>query len=80
MQSQVTIAVLFRRRHDVIGAMRWMLHTYEFALAVRRERRALASLDDHMLRDIGLSRSMVHRETSRSLFDLPQNRAPWLPR
>ena len=80
MHSQTTVAVLFRRRHDVTGTLRWMLQTIEFALAVRRERRALASLNDRMLHDIGLSRSDVHREASRSLFDVPQDRAPWLPR
>ena len=33
-----------------------------------RERNRLASMDDFMLRDIGLSRSQVARETSKSFW------------
>ena len=42
-----------------------------FAMRVRRERNALLSLDDAILKDIGLSRGDVHRESSRRLLDLP---------
>lgn len=43
-----------------------------FALRVRRERAILMSLDDRMLKDIGLGRSEAFQEGSRSLTDLPQ--------
>jgi uncharacterized protein YjiS (DUF1127 family) len=36
---------------------------------VRRERQLLASLDERMLKDIGLSRADVVREASRSSWD-----------
>lgn len=39
--------------------------------AIARQRRELASMDDHMLRDIGLSRDEAEREASRSLWDVP---------
>lgn len=41
---------------------------------VWKERRALARLDDCILKDIGLSRADVEREVSRSLLDLPRRR------
>ena len=42
-----------------------------WALQVWRERRALLSLDDDALEDIGLTRSDARREGKRALFDLP---------
>jgi uncharacterized protein YjiS (DUF1127 family) len=46
----------------------------ELALQVRRERRTLAGLSDGMLKDIGLTRADVDRETHRALWDLPADR------
>lgn len=43
--------------------------------ALWRERRALASLDDHLLRDIGKTRAEVDREASRPAWDAPSR---WL--
>jgi uncharacterized protein YjiS (DUF1127 family) len=42
-----------------------------------RERRMLAALDDAALKDIGLNRADVERETSRSPLDLPRQRHRW---
>ena len=36
-----------------------------------RQRRDLASLDDHLLEDIGVSRSEAQREAARSMWDAP---------
>jgi uncharacterized protein YjiS (DUF1127 family) len=46
----------------------------ELALQVRRERRMLAGLSDGMLKDLGLTRADVHRETGRALWDVPAER------
>jgi uncharacterized protein YjiS (DUF1127 family) len=43
-------------------------------LAVARERRELAALDDRMLKDIGMSRSLVEREVVRRVLDVPEHR------
>jgi len=44
-------------------------------LSIARERQTLASLDDHILRDIGKTRDDVHREAKRPAWDAPDR---WL--
>ncbi len=41
------------------------------ALAVHRQRRQLARLEDHLLRDIGLTRAAALAEAERPLWDAP---------
>nr|WP_255552327.1 DUF1127 domain-containing protein [Maritimibacter dapengensis] len=41
------------------------------ARAARRERRALAKLDDHLLDDIGLTRRAAWSEAKRPFWELP---------
>jgi uncharacterized protein YjiS (DUF1127 family) len=43
------------------------------AVAVWRQRRALASLDAAARRDLGLTDGEIHIEASRPLWDVPQN-------
>lgn len=43
------------------------------ALGLRSSRRALASLDDHMLADIGLTRDEAEREALRPVWDAPES-------
>lgn len=45
------------------------------AVAVRRSRARLADLDDHLLRDIGLTRGQAAAESERSGWDAPDH---WL--
>jgi uncharacterized protein YjiS (DUF1127 family) len=56
----------------VVHAWHHLLHINR----VWRERRLLAALDDRALKDIGLNRADVERETSRSPLDLPAARPP----
>jgi uncharacterized protein YjiS (DUF1127 family) len=43
------------------------------AATLARSRRSLAHLDDHLLRDIGLSRAEAEAEASRSPWDAPSH-------
>jgi uncharacterized protein YjiS (DUF1127 family) len=45
----------------VLRLLRWQ--------ELARERRALAAMDDHMLKDIGLSRADARREAGRPFWD-----------
>ncbi len=45
------------------------LQSVERMMEKRRTRRALLELTDYQLKDIGLSRSQVHREASRPFWD-----------
>ncbi len=40
-------------------------------LALSRQRRALARLDDHMLKDIGLTRHQAYAEAQKRVWDVP---------
>jgi uncharacterized protein YjiS (DUF1127 family) len=56
------------------GRLSQLFATAEHVLQVRRERRMLAGLSDGMLKDLGLTRSDVDRETGRALWDVPAER------
>ena len=47
----------------------YLINWFERAAAVRRSRRALARLDDQMLKDIGISRADAMRESERPMWD-----------
>ncbi len=53
------------------GTSRRLLARLSSALAVRRQRAALAALPDAMLADIGLTRSEALTEAQRPLWDVP---------
>ncbi|MGI9426236.1 MAG: DUF1127 domain-containing protein [Hyphomicrobiaceae bacterium] len=58
------------RRHiwtDAIVRLETMWQVY-------RERQALRSLDERMLKDLGLDRGQIEAETGRSFFDVPDQR------
>lgn len=53
-----------RRPYRLVGRLR-------HALSLRKQRLALAALDDHLLADIGLSREDALAEASLPLWDAP---------
>ncbi|RYH11832.1 DUF1127 domain-containing protein [Tropicimonas sp. IMCC6043] len=50
-----------------------LLHRIMEVLAVRKQRRDLAQLDDRALRDIGVSRDEADLEASRPAWDVPHH-------
>jgi uncharacterized protein YjiS (DUF1127 family) len=50
-----------------------LIRAIELALQVRRERRMLLGMDDHMLKDLGLS-GIAETEANRPFWDVPRER------
>ena len=67
--TRLPISQTSRRKglSDVIVRMETMWQIF-------RERQALRSMDDHMLKDLGLDRGQVEKEVNRSFFDVPDQR------
>ena len=59
------------RRPSGVAALFERLLTH---MEVAAERRCLASLDQHILEDLGISRADALAESGRSFWDLPANR------
>jgi uncharacterized protein YjiS (DUF1127 family) len=62
---------LFDRRthqHKGLAVLRRAAHALLALSERRRQRHALAALDDHLLRDIGLTRSAIRMEVSRPFW------------
>ena len=60
----------------IAGPVVALIRRAVWAFYVRRARRALQSLDDHTLKDIGLTRFDAWRESNRALFDLQTSPPP----
>lgn len=50
-----------------------MLAKTRHILSLRRERKRLALLDDHLLRDLGLTKREAEEEASRAMWDVPHH-------
>ena len=72
--SVPSIAHIPSRRKS--GRVRWInfVNRLELMWQVFKERDQLKSLDDHALKDLGLDRDQVKRETNRSISDILGNR------
>jgi uncharacterized protein YjiS (DUF1127 family) len=53
------------RSADFRGLLRWLLDIRAARAERIRQRRALAALDDRMLKDIGIDRAVVSREEAK---------------
>lgn len=62
------------KRPAVEWSLRQSFARLILAYRIHRERRALMALSEHMLKDIGLSRSQAYREAERPFFDIPFRR------
>jgi len=58
-------------QHPCKPAKRSVLELFARAVALMRQRRDLARLDDHALDDIGISRSDALAEARRHVWDAP---------
>jgi uncharacterized protein YjiS (DUF1127 family) len=59
-------------RHLVVAVSRFPAHLIQLA-ALTRTRRSLLRLDDHQLRDIGLTRDQARAEAERRSWDAPSH-------
>lgn len=48
-------------------------HRFIVALSLRRQRKALARLDDRLLDDVGLDRDAALAEAARPVWDVPRH-------
>lgn len=69
--SNLTIKHLWKNRK---AWLIYKLQLLQFQDEVKKERRALRSLSDSMLRDIGVSRGEADMESRRDFDDLPMDR------
>jgi uncharacterized protein YjiS (DUF1127 family) len=68
-----------RAKSTVRTSLWTMMSFLRHCLRVHAERRHLMSLDDRMLKDIGLSRGEAYREASRSPTDIGLRSRPFEP-
>lgn len=64
-----TIGTIRRSERQGVSRLTAWLEKVEGMMEKRRTRGALLELTDYQLKDIGLSRSQVHREASRPFWD-----------
>ena len=58
----------YRHKFHVVGFLSKWANTASIWLERRRQRRALATLDDHLLRDVGLQREQARDEAAKPFW------------
>ena len=71
------MALTLTRKAQPFTLPRLIFRSLRHRLDVWRTRRALARLDAHLLRDIGISREDARREAQMAVWDVP---ATWVRR
>lgn len=56
-----------------VSGRRGLVARWLDAVLLARQRRQLAALDDHLLRDIGLDAGAARREAARPVWDAPSH-------
>jgi uncharacterized protein YjiS (DUF1127 family) len=56
------------KRFELPSVLRKLIETMAVWIVRRRQRQALAELDDHLLDDVGLSREQAYREAARPFW------------
>lgn len=62
--------------HRIASAISHAWQAHQTRSRMRRERQMLATLDDRMLKDIGLTRAEANLEAARPGWDVPESRLP----
>ena len=73
MFASLHTSTLTVRRVQSRGTFDGLFAKLRQAYIAHIQRQKLASLDDHALADIGLTRSQAHAEANRPLWDVPGN-------
>jgi uncharacterized protein YjiS (DUF1127 family) len=72
--STLTLSRPFTALAHFGGRVSSLVLTVEVAMQVRRERRALGTLSNAALKDLGLNKATAQREAERSFWDVPVDR------
>ena len=67
MSTQVKTAAIYASQPRWAGVWTWL----QAAVAIRRSRNDLRSLDAHLLEDVGVSASEAKKEAKRPVWDVP---------
>ncbi|MFO1201684.1 MAG: DUF1127 domain-containing protein [Tabrizicola sp.] len=73
MSSRRLALPVLSHLHLAVAALARIPYRIAHRTAVARSRRSLSRLDDHLLRDIGLSRSQALAEAERRGWDAPSH-------
>jgi uncharacterized protein YjiS (DUF1127 family) len=71
--AQTSSLPSLERPRGIANAIARLIRTIELAFQVQRERGMLLGMDDHMLKDLGLS-GIAEAEASRPFWDVPLER------
>ncbi|OED37771.1 hypothetical protein AB833_22335 [Chromatiales bacterium (ex Bugula neritina AB1)] len=64
----------FEPLQTLISQARYQMKKFALARQLAGERHTLRHLNDHLLRDIGLTRDQIKSELARGYFDIPASR------
>lgn len=72
-EKEYAMSVIASRRQSSPRRPRSILSTVLDVLSLRRQRRRLAELDPHLLRDIGIAEDEARREAELPIWDVPSH-------